>query len=972
MDKHRNKIQPHTIITSHSNPDFDALGSMVAASKLYEDATLIMPTGNNQTMQKFLHGQYFSYGDEAPFGFVSAKNVDFSRVNNIVLVDTRQKNRVQQIAHILDALDESKVLRKKVRVEIWDHHPHSDDDILADKTHVQGWGATASILVQALRERGVSLSTHEATIIGLGIYDDTGSFTFSSTTSHDMDAASWLMAQGMDLTVVSELVRHDFSAEQVGVLNTLLESATSHNIRGYHIVFTTISLDYYLPDLATLVSTMMDMPTGDTSESSRKNMQDITAIFALARMGDKVQVVARSRSTEINVQVICQELGGGGHPFAASASVKNKTLDEVQDAIFRQIRLSMSHDISMAKLMSTPAITIEGHRSIKHAEEVMNRFGLKAVPVVRTNTKLCIGYLEYQTATRAITHKLGHLPISDYMQRNFRSITRHAGLQEVMDIIIEHRQRIVPVIHVSNELSSSMPQENTSLFQPLQEQDGNIIGVVTRTDLINAIVDASARKPEMLLPKKRKSRNVRHVMQEKLPQHILDILQHAGRIGDRLGLDVYTVGGFVRDLLLGHTNHDLDIVVEGDGIAFAKIFAQELQGRVREHEAFKTALIIYKDKGEPKASSQQDKALEQGGGREGREGREGEQRIDVATARLEYYEYPAALPSVALSSIKMDLFRRDFTINALALQVNSAHFGKLIDFFSAQNDIKRGVVRVLHSLSFVEDPTRIMRAIRFEQRYDFSLGQQTTRLIKNALDLGMMTKLSGARVFHEFTIISNENNAIGCFERLDNFGVLQSLHSKLALTTQKTTILKRMDDVLTWYSLLYLPSIPERWLTWLLCLSHDASKQECLEIAHRLALTSGQIRRFLTIHDYVLHHHIFRYKHLQKHDFSIRPSAIYTLFAPLELEGILYAMALSTSDALRKQVSYYLNILQHIKADIDGHDLQNMGLKAGPDYAKILKQVLYAKLDGEAPSRALQLSMARNIIEQMEKNTKTA
>ena len=159
----------------------------------------------------------------------------------------------------------------------------------------------------------------------------------------------------------------------------------------------------------------------------------------------------------------------------------------------------------------------------------------------------------------------------------------------------------------------------------------------------------------------------------------------------------------MRDIMLSRPAiefDDVDLVVEGDGIAFARALAQELGGRVREHRTFMTALVIYTD--------------ENGD----------EQRVDVATARLEYCEYPAALPTVELSSIKMDLFRRDFTINAMALRLNKAQFGSLVDFFGGQGDIQRKTIRIIHSLSFVEDPTRIIRAVRFEQRYGFHISMQ--------------------------------------------------------------------------------------------------------------------------------------------------------------------------------------------------------------------------------------------------------
>ena len=183
---------------------------------------------------------------------------------------------------------------------------------------------------------------------------------------------------------------------------------------------------------------------------------------------------------------------------------------------------------------------------------------------------------------------------------------------------------------------------------------------------------------------------------------MIQLLQSIGEVADKLDFNAFAVGGFVRDLLMKKTNLDLDIVIEGDGIAFAKALAAHLGGRYRTHERFKTAVVLMPD----------------------------DFKIDIATARLEYYEYPAAMPMVELSSIKLDLYRRDFTINAMAIQLNQEHFGTLIDFFNSQNDLKQKSIKVLHNLSFVEDPSRIFRAVRFEKRNgipNFSPYQTTDR-----------------------------------------------------------------------------------------------------------------------------------------------------------------------------------------------------------------------------------------------------
>ena len=170
-----------------------------------------------------------------------------------------------------------------------------------------------------------------------------------------------------------------------------------------------------------------------------------------------------------------------------------------------------------------------------------------------------------------------------------------------------------------------------------------------------------------------------------------------GKTAEDFNYNAYVIGGFVRDLFLYRSNEDIDVVIEGDGIAFARQFSKEMGTRVHTHEKFGTAVVIFPDGF----------------------------KIDVASARMEYYKFPAALPTVEMSSLKLDLFRRDFTINTLAIELNPEKFGKLLDFFSAQKDIKDKVLRVLHNLSFVEDPTRVFRALRFEQRFGFTIGKLT-------------------------------------------------------------------------------------------------------------------------------------------------------------------------------------------------------------------------------------------------------
>ena len=883
-------IPAPTVVTAHSNADFDALASIIAAGKLYPDALLIFPGTQERAIQNlFLEHASLNFSIRMP------REIDMKSVRRLVVVDTRQRSR---IPHMRPALD-----NEGLEIHVYDHHPDTSDDLPAQKKVVKNWGATTSILVHEIKKQAISVTPDEATMLGLGIYEDTGSFTFPSTTPHDYEAAAWLHAKGMNLTIISELVSRDMTPEQVAALHTLLESAQTHDIKGIPVIITEASMESFLGDFSLVVQKVMEMTQAK-------------AIFALANMADKVQIVARSRIPEVDVGKVCAFYGGGGHAMAASASVKDQTMAQIKDGLFALLYSSIVPDMTVRQLMSLPVVSISEDRSVKDASETMARYGLKAIPVTQPGTLHCVGLLEYQLAARAISHGLGDMPVSEYMHRKVLTVTPDSTLYPVTEIILGERQRLIPVV-----------------------EKGNIVGVITRTDLINTLVEEPARIPEKLTTDTRRYRNIGTLMEERLPERTLRYLRAAGKYGDRMNVNVYAVGGFVRDILMNRPNLDLDLVVESDGVDFAAGLAQELGGRIRPHYAFKTALLMV-----PEENGK-------------------EQRIDIATARLEYYDHPAALPTVELSSIKMDLYRRDFTINAVAVQLNEKHFGRLLDFFGALRDLKDHTIRVLHSLSFVEDPTRILRAIRFEQRFNFQLGSQTERLIKNAMHLNLIQKVSDARIMHEFKNVLQEGKAVSCLERMESFYILKAIHPVLKLTPKKKELLHETQKVIDWYKLLYLSPEPEVWQIYLLCLCLHAKYPDVSSVAHRLGLTPNIRHDFLAMREQ-LRNAGKELKILLEKELS--RSALYALLAPIPLEGILYMMAKAENEEARKAISLYLTKLKDMKPDISGLDLMALGAAPGPLFGETLRKVLDAKLDEIAQTRTAQLSLAATLLHEQD------
>ncbi len=877
-----------TVITTHINADFDALASMLAAQKLYPGALVVFPGSQEKNLRNFFINSMVYL-----FNMADIKDIDFTSLKRLVIVDTRQANRIGKLSSLLD--------RPDIDIHIYDHHPPMSNDIKGHYEVHHLTGATVTILTEILMEKGIDISPDEATIMCLGIYEDTGSFTFPSTTERDFTAAAFLLSKGANLNVVSNLTSREISPEQVGLLNDMIQAATRYNINGVEIVITTVSTDNYVSDFAFLVHKMV-------------KMENLDAIFAIARMGDKMYLVGRSRIPEVDVGAIVTPLGGGGHTFAAAATIKGKTLVQIEHEL-AEILYSKIRSRSRAKdLMSSPAIKIEADVSCKDAGNFLTRYNINALLVTeRHNSKEnLLGFITRQVIEKAMFHGLNHIPVKEYMTTELASVEPDAELLEIQEKIIENKQRVLPVI-----------------------DNGIIAGVITRTDLLNSLVRQS-RHTDSPLPDPAKepgharTRNILKFMKERFSRRIVDILKTIGEKADEIGYDAYVVGGSVRDLFLYRTNEDIDIVIEGDGIAFAKEFVKTVDARIHSYEKFGTAVIIFPDGF----------------------------KIDVASARMEYYKFPAALPTVEMSSIKLDLFRRDFTVNTLAIQLNPHRFGLLIDFFAAQKDIKEKTIRVLHNLSFVEDPTRVFRAIRFEQRFGFTIGKLTSGLIENAVKMDFFKRLSGRRVFADLRQILEEENPTAAIIRLNEYGLLNVIHPSMILTKELIALFNSVKKVLSWHDLLFLEETYMKWAVYFLALTRHCDKETIDEICMPIELAP----RYRTIFCTERFEADSCLVWMEKNQ-SVKNSTLYQRLSVFKIELILYMMAATKHEKVKRSISNYFTRLRHIDTSIKGKDLKKMGLEPGPVYREILQAVLDAKLNGQIKTRSDELVFVKDYVQ---------
>jgi tRNA nucleotidyltransferase (CCA-adding enzyme) len=864
------------VITTHINADFDSLASMLAAKKLYPNAVLVFPGSQERSLRDFfIHSALYAFEVER------IKNIDLQEVKRLILVDTRQISRIGKFSEVLS--------KPGLDIHIYDHHPPSSEDLHGSLEVISEVGATVTLLLDILQEEGIDITADEATVMMLGIYEDTGNLTFPSTREEDFKAAGYLVRKGANLSVLSNVITKELTAEQVFLLNDLIQSATRYSFHGIDVVIAQASADRYVGDIAVLVHKL-------------KDMENLDALFVLVRMEDRIYLIGRSRLEEVNVSEIAGEFGGGGHPTAASATVKGMALVEAHDRLIKALKEMVRPKKLAGDAMVYPVKTIEPERTLEEAGEILTRYNLNVLPVLQ-NEKV-IGLISKHVVEKAVYHGLKSSLVKEYMTTEFSVASPETPFSRVQAIIIGQNQSLLPIIEKDRLVGTISAAE---IMRILQEE------------MMKSETGASVFESQPLYGRKKM---LSKLMEERFPEPLYNLLMEFGRVGDELGYSVFAVGGFVRDLLLRVENFDVDIVVEGDGIRLAEEFEKKFPCRIRTHKKFGTAIILLSD------------GL----------------KVDVATARWEFYDSPAALPTVERASIKTDLYRRDFTINTLAIQLNPRAFGELIDFFGGVKDVKEKVIQVLHNLSFVEDPTRVFRAIRFEQRFGFQIGKHTQNLMKNAVKVGFLERLSGGRVLSELILILQEEDPLPALKRMRDFNLFHLLHPSLKFDEQAEVLFEQIHHVISWFDLLFLEQRYECWLIYFYGLIDFLKEGEREALCQRLAMNEKLRKRVLEGKlqaDRILLQ-IFSWINADRRP---KRSEIYDVLDPLSTESKLFMMAKTTQVATRRYISLYFTQLMDTKPLLRGKDLIQMGMKSGPLIRRALTGLLKARLDEQVITR---------------------
>ncbi|KPQ32494.1 MAG: tRNA nucleotidyltransferase (CCA-adding enzyme) [Phormidesmis priestleyi Ana] len=881
-------------------------------------------------------------------------------MRSLTLVDASQRDR---FAPVTDWFEQAEQTR--LPIIIYDHHmpsevesstedsietpskpniaPAVETDFPTAEAHIEAVGAATTLVAEALQQQGITITPFEATVMALGIHSDTGSLTFEQSTPRDAQALAWLMAQGANQQVIAEHNATGLSSQLQALLSRSLKIVETERVRGHHLGWIELETPGFVPGLSSLAEQLLPLLGLDTlllCASYRPH--------PLKRQLCKAVVIGRSRThpfmsdTSINLRPIFEAIGGGGHAQAASAVIRAEITEVTQEddknsckaafqtvisEMLEKVRSQIPAPITAKTLMSSPVRTILPTTSVDEAQRILLRYGHAGLCVVNDQAEL-VGIISRRDIDITLRHGLGHAPVKGCMSTSLKSIETETPIDQIQDLMRTYDIGRLPVL-----------------------TSGKLVGIVTRTDLLRQIQQTSQdTQSPCKQPDSPQTSPIRPPapteLYQQLKARIAEIwpaLLLIANIAEQKGWSLYLVGGAVRDLLLSqlpapqrqsHPLTDIDLVVdgagEGAGVALAKaVQAQYHEVSIQIHGQFQTAALVW----HPSDTDNQNDAKPL--------------LIDIATARTEFYPYPAANPEVEASTIRQDLYRRDFTINAMAIKLSGTP-GLLLDYFGGWIDLQKSHVRVLHANSFIEDPTRIFRAVRFAVRLGFTLDPQTEQFIGYAISSGIYEQvLSSAsktpalqtRLKAELKYLLSAEQWEASLTKIARLGALACLHRSLEMTPSLWRQLRRMNRWLNRFGNDHLANMPPRWLMLLELIIAQLDPDLRDRTAANLDLDTQSQQR-------LKHLNQWEEDLLKKLPKTQRPSQIYNLLNKYN-QAELLLMSDRHPYTLGPQIWRYIMQLFCLPLPINGDTLKQLGYSPGPQFGNILKDVRRLTLDGE-------------------------
>ncbi|MGB9639746.1 MAG: CBS domain-containing protein [Anaerolineales bacterium] len=870
------------IILTHDQADFDAVASLLGAAFLFPGSVPVLPRKVNRNVRGFLT----LYGSDLPF--IELRDLPSEPVDQITLVDT------QSLATI-------KGVRSDTHIQVIDHHPLREDIPSNWSITVASTGANTTLIIELLQNRELQLTSIESTLLLLGIYEDTGALTYSRTTARDLEAAAFLLGQGASLSILANYLNHPLTDEQKKIFDTLQQNLETIDVNGHRIVIAQVDVGVMDEELSTVAHKLRDIIEGD-------------ALFVLAKIKSGVQLIARSTSDSIDVAIIANQFGGGGHERAAAGLIRDESIEQVKSTLIQLLPNFVKPAINVGQIMSNDPQIIPPDTGVGQIAELMQRFGHEGFPVVEQNR--VVGLVTRRAVDRAISHKL-NLTARQIMEPGEITVTPDDSLEYLQLVMTRSGWGQIPV---------------------KDPQSGEIIGIVTRTDVLRTLPIGNKMVSRL---------NLSARLEKMLPPAQIALIKVVAQVASAANYALFIVGGFVRDLLLEKPSMDFDLVVEGDAIGLARAIYKRYGGRITTHSKFKTAKWMI-----DKNSKTLFEDINHLGNTEIKLLNQIPNALDFVTARTEFYPHPTALPLVEPGSIKLDLHRRDFTINTLALRLDGIHYGELYDYWGGLNDLRKGLVRVLHSLSFVDDPTRILRAVRFEQRFHFQIENRTLQLLMEAKEL--LGRISGDRIRHELDLIFIEENACNMLMRLSELGILNIIHPSFVWDEWAQSQSKKIEHGIFVRGLdINNRESDTRRILFYILLTMRSDLNTIEDLSQKLRIPA-RIKRLL-----------LDTNRLWKEQQTLREDDVRSILTVLEGAHPLSLFAIilfSMDQEIRRNIENYLNDWSKIKCITDSQKLKKLGIPAGPLYRKIFSELRFARIEGKVRTEDDELKLINQIL----------
>ncbi len=862
------------IITSHINLDFDGFAASCLLSLYFTDYHLVFPGSKEKKVNEFVKKNIDWLPEELRLSEVREK-----RIEAAIVVDTSSCKRLGELCKKVKSLEAESLI-------VFDHHIDVavDFPIKPNNNFIVKRGSTTSIVVDFLKENGVSIPPEFATLGIIGIYEDTDFLSFVETTPEDIEAVAYLLRCGANLGKVARVLKTPLNKNQVELLNKIIPQLERVMVKGREIAIVQLSLRKFYSDISTVIHRVMEL-------------EGISFFVGIFQMDKKVHLMVKNHYNDVDLHRIFPDINSG-HRNVISKVFKEKTIFEVRQFVEKMLS-NLPPLTTCETLVSPPIAVLQEDTHIKEAFELFNRVKVNSLPVVNEDGEYS-GYVLRQDVDYAISKNLKDYPVSHIAVRDMVKVSADEDIERVKKLFIDTGVKLIFV-----------------------EKHGRIIGVITRTAALKhfAVVREVGSSHTI---------NLKNRLKEALPYEVYNVFEIASDIAEERGCELYIVGGFVRDLLLKKRNLDIDFVVSKDGMGFGKALAERLGGRVKTHEKFNTSVVIL----------------------------ENDLRVDVATLRFEYYDMPGNLPKITPGNLFHDLYRRDFTINAMAICLNRKRFGELIDYFNGRRDLKERTIRVLHSLSFIDDPTRVLRALRFKHRFQFRIGKTTESLMLSAAKLNILSKISGTRFLKEFKLLFAERNASFILDDFEKYGCLAFFGEGVKIDYYIKTIAMNLDSVLTWYRLLYREPVKE-WLLYLMAMLIYPDLDKIEDIARKLTMKKDEKEILINFKPFLREYSIFGKWQDRK------PSEYYHFFKNIPMETLLFALAFFEDENYRKNISIYIDRYSDFKLHIRGADVIKLGVEEGKIVRKILDKVISESIDNNITSRSGQMQVLKKTVEKI-------